>query len=91
MGICCYTNPAAAQAAAPNITIQTGVPAQATAQVVMAQPAAATQQQIPVVVPQGCMPGSMVQVNINGQPMSVAVPQGVAPGQQFMVAAPTQP
>ena len=95
MGACCYT-PAPAQAAAPNIIIQTGAPAQP-AMVVAAQPVASVATAIPqpqpviVVCPQGCMAGSMIEVNINGQKMSVAVPQGVGPGQQFMVNAPTQP
>ena len=94
MGVCCYT-PAPAQAAAPNIIIQTGAPPQPA--MVVAQPVAAIAaakpqpQPVAVVCPQGCMAGSMIEVNINGQQMSVAVPQGVGPGQQFMVNAPTQP
>ena len=71
--------------------IQPGAPA-AVGQPVYAQPAVvvanAQPQQVAVVCPEGCVAGSMLEVNINGKPMSVAVPQGVVPGQQFLVSAP---
>jgi hypothetical protein len=92
-GVCCYNKPSEGQAtSAPAVVvIQPGAPA-AVGQPVYAQPAVvvanAQPQQVAVVCPEGCAAGTMLEVNINGKPMSVAVPQGVVPGQQFLVSAP---
>merc|ERR1712151_760720 len=45
-------------------------------------------QPIPVLVPEGAAPGSLLQIPGPTGPMQVQVPEGVAPGQIFTVVPP---
>jgi len=45
-------------------------------------------QQVVVDVPQGCTPGQVIQVNVNGAIVAATIPPGVAPGGKFAIMVP---
>ena len=61
-----------------------GAPLQQPAAAVIAVP---QKQMVSIAIPPGAVPGSLLQVQVNGQMRQVQIPAGMAPGQTFMIQA----